>query len=215
MSLLLLAWALAVAEELRTGREPVNGLLALTHDVREDRGEALLQFATASPPLPRVTTTALPSLRKALSRMLITRPFDSAALELHPFICGEPELDTWLARYAGQSEKQDNVRTTLLLDEQQGRIAGYYSMRTFELSAADGASATGRSRRYPVPAMLIARLAVDRDYQGHGAGRLLLFDAPQKPLGCSGPHRLRDRRRSRSARGRCLLLSQARVPTVR
>lgn len=114
--------------------------------------------------------------------MLITRPFDSAALKLHPFSCGEPELDTWLARYAGQSEKKDNVRTTLLLDERQGRIAGYYSMRTFELSAADGASAAGRSRRYPVPAMLIARLAVDRDYQGHGAGRLLLFDALQKLL---------------------------------
>ncbi|MFF2452963.1 GNAT family N-acetyltransferase [Isoptericola sp. NPDC058082] len=114
--------------------------------------------------------------------MLITQPFDSAALKLHPFSCGEPELDDWLTKYAGQSEKRDNVRTTLLLDEQQGRIAGYYSMRTYELSAADAASATGRSRRYPVPAMLLARLAVDSDYQGHGAGRLLLLDALQKLL---------------------------------
>lgn len=114
--------------------------------------------------------------------MLIARPFDSAALTLHPFSCGEPELDDWLAKYAGQSESKDNVRTTLLLDEQQGRIAGYYSMRTFELSAADAASAIGRSRRYPVPAMLIARLAVDSEYQGHGTGRVLLFDALRKLL---------------------------------
>ena len=74
--------------------------------------------------------------------MLLARPFDPAALKLHPFSCGEPELDEWLAKYAGQNERTGNVRTTLLLDEQQGRIAGYYSMRTFELAAADGASAT-------------------------------------------------------------------------
>jgi GNAT superfamily N-acetyltransferase len=114
--------------------------------------------------------------------MLIARPFDSTALKLHPFRCGEPELDDWLAKYASQSEKKDNVRTTLLLDEQEGRIAGYYSMRTFELSAADATSTDGRSRRYPVPAMLLARLAVDSDYQGRGTGRLLLFDALQKLL---------------------------------
>lgn len=110
-------------------------------------------------------------------QMLVARPFDPAALKLHRFSCGEPELDEWLAKYAGQSERKDNVRTTLLLDEQQRRIAGYYSMRTFELAAVDATSGTGRSRRYPVPAMLIARLAVDSDYQGRGTGRLLLFDA--------------------------------------
>ncbi|MDM8086427.1 GNAT family N-acetyltransferase [Cellulomonas cellasea] len=112
--------------------------------------------------------------------MLISRPFDPVALKLHPFSCGEAQLDEWLAKYAGQSERKDNVRTTLLLDEQQGRIAGYYSMRTFELAAADATSGTGRSRRYLVPAMLIARLAVDSAYQGRGTGRLLLFDALRK-----------------------------------
>ena len=118
--------------------------------------------------------------------MLIARPFDSTALKLHPFHCGEPELDDWLAHYAGQAERKDNVRTTLLLDERQGRIAGYYAIRAFELTADDAASATGRRRRYPVPAMLIARLAVDRDYQGRGTGRLLLFDALQRLLTAAG-----------------------------
>ncbi|GEA84514.1 GNAT family N-acetyltransferase [Cellulomonas gelida] len=112
--------------------------------------------------------------------MLIPRPFDSEALKLHPFTCGEPELDNWLAEHAGQNERRNNVRTTLLLDEHKGRIAGYYSLRTFELSAADGSSAIGRTRRYPIPAMLMARLAVDVGYQGAGVGRILLFDALHK-----------------------------------
>ncbi|WP_278235536.1 GNAT family N-acetyltransferase [Isoptericola sp. AK164] len=114
--------------------------------------------------------------------MLIARPFTSAAIKLHPFDCGEPELNEWLARYAGQSEKKDNVRTTLLLDEEAQRVAGYFSMRTFELSAADGESAMGLMRRYPVPAMLLARLAVDNDYKGQGVGKLLLVDALQRLL---------------------------------
>lgn len=112
--------------------------------------------------------------------MLIARPFSSEALKLHPFRCGEAELDEWLARYAGQSERKDNTRTVLLLDEHAGRVAGYFSMRAFELAPADAGSATGRPHRYPVPAMLIARLAVDKDYQGRGVGRLLLFEALQR-----------------------------------
>ncbi|MCA5894315.1 GNAT family N-acetyltransferase [Isoptericola sp. NEAU-Y5] len=114
--------------------------------------------------------------------MLIARPFTSAAIKLHPFDCGEPELNDCLARYASQSEKKDNVRTTLLLDEEAQRVAGYFSMRTFELSAADGESAMGRRLRYPVPAMLLARLAVDNDYKGQGVCKLLLVDALQRLL---------------------------------
>ncbi|UNX55200.1 GNAT family N-acetyltransferase [Georgenia sp. TF02-10] len=117
--------------------------------------------------------------------MLIARPFTPEALKLHPFSCGEQELDEWLVQYAGQNERKNNTRTTLLLDERAGRVAGYYSMRTFELQAADAESAVGRSRGYPVPAVLIAKLAVDTDYQGKGVGRLLLFDALQKLLGAA------------------------------
>lgn len=107
--------------------------------------------------------------------MLVVRPFDKAALDLHPFSCGVPDLDTWLVRYAGQNERRDNTRTFLLLDPVQGRIAGYYAQRTYELAAQDAEAALGRSVRFPVPAVLIARFAVDREYQGRGLGRLLLF----------------------------------------
>jgi GNAT superfamily N-acetyltransferase len=117
---------------------------------------------------------------RLLSGMFIVRPFTSDALKLHPFTCGEPELDDWLAHYAGQSERRDNARTMLLLDEHEGRVAGYYTMLTFELSVEEAESALGRARRYPVPATLIARLAVDSDYKGRGLGRFLLVQALER-----------------------------------
>lgn len=114
--------------------------------------------------------------------MLILKPFSREALKLHPFDCGEPVLNDWLAESAGQNEKKDNARTTLLLDEQADRIAGYFTMLTYRLSVAEAKSATGRDHKYPVPAMLIARLAVDVDYKEKGLGRLLLDSALRRLL---------------------------------
>lgn len=53
----------------------------------------------------------------------------------------------------------------------------YYASPTYELSSEVVGESWGRARRYPMPAVLLARLAVDRDYQGAGIGRLLLLDA--------------------------------------
>lgn len=61
------------------------------------------------------------------------------------------------------------------MDEDAGRVAGYYSSRACETSR-DAAFARG-DRRYAVPAVLIARLAVDAEYQGRGVGKALLADA--------------------------------------
>lgn len=93
--------------------------------------------------------------------MLIFRPFTAQALKLNTFTCGEPALDDWLVQQAGQSSRRNNTKTTLLLDERASRIVGFYSMRTFEVSTAETASVIGRTLRYPIPAMLIAKFAVD------------------------------------------------------
>lgn len=109
--------------------------------------------------------------------MILVRGFDRLIVKHSPFSCGEPELDVWLTEPAGQQDRRHGARTMLGLDEKEARVAGYYTTVTYELTPDEVGESLGRARRYPVPAVLLARLAVDRDYQGSGIGKLLLVDA--------------------------------------
>lgn len=107
----------------------------------------------------------LPSIA-ALDRRLHDRSsFDS----------GEPSLDRWLRENAGQAMKQDSARTYVICDE-ANRVMGYYSLCAFQVESAVAPKRI-RVGSYPVPAVLLARLAVDRSQQGLGLGGYLLLDA--------------------------------------
>lgn len=112
--------------------------------------------------------------------MIIVRSFDASIVKGSAFDSGEVVLDDWLRNYAGQHEKTSTTRTLLALDEREVCVAGYVAMKTFELGPAEGASALLTKGRYPVPAMLIARLAVHKPYQGAGIGKLLLIEALER-----------------------------------
>ncbi|WP_244122338.1 GNAT family N-acetyltransferase [Burkholderia latens] len=61
-------------------------------------------------------------------------------------------------------------RTFVVCDDQ--RVVAHYALAS---GAVDVAAATGRSRRNmpdPIPVVVLARLAVDRGWQGHGHGML-------------------------------------------
>ena len=101
--------------------------------------------------------------------------------ERERFSSGKPDLDIWLQQYAGQSDRSNTTRTFLAVDRGDPRILGYYSMKAYELDLDDAAAAFGvGKRRYPVPAMLLARLAVDTEFQGTGVGKQLLVDALER-----------------------------------
>lgn len=102
-----------------------------------------------------------------------------------PFSCGKPNLDRWIKQYAGQSEDRDTTRTFLALEDDDS-LVGYYATTACELDLDEAASIFGvGKRRYPVPAMLLARLAVSEEMQGRGIGSILLFDALQRLLDVS------------------------------
>ena len=111
-----------------------------------------------------------------LGAVIIFMPFEPA-LDRTGFACGRPELDKWLREYAGQQERAGSARTTFAVDEKEACIAGFFSLVTYQLEPSEAAGAMAGKRKYPIPAMLLARLAVDVDYQGRGIGRIVLFTA--------------------------------------
>ena len=94
------------------------------------------------------------------------------------FDSGRPVLDQWLKLNASQQESMDNCRTVLAIDEDTGLTIGYFTLLNYLLKADEVALAFGvENGRYPKPAVLLARLAVHRPYQGRGVGTLMLEGA--------------------------------------
>jgi GNAT superfamily N-acetyltransferase len=58
-------------------------------------------------------------------------------------------------------------------------VVGYYALAASQVEPDAAAARTlkGQPKGRPVPAILLARLAVDREHQGGGVGRSLLQDA--------------------------------------
>ena len=91
-------------------------------------------------------------------------------------------LVEYLQRYAlRHAEKDLLARTFLALDEVAGeqRVAGYFSLATVSVERASltAIPTLDRLPRFPVPGVLLARLAVDERAQGQGLGRYLFEEA--------------------------------------
>ena len=104
------------------------------------------------------------------------------------FDCGIESLNDFLKRYALQNLKK-NVSVTIaaVSEENRKKILGYYSvsMAQFSFEELPGDQSKGVPRYYPVPAMRIGKLAVDRSTQGMGLGGELLRDALMRALDLS------------------------------
>jgi GNAT superfamily N-acetyltransferase len=94
------------------------------------------------------------------------------------FTCGNIALDEWLKRRALANRASGASRTFVANDVD--RIIGYYALAAGAVSIA---AAPGRFRRNmpdPIPVAVLARLAVDRVYQGGGIGRALFRDSAMR-----------------------------------
>ena len=95
------------------------------------------------------------------------------------FDCGEPSLNEYLYRYASQDIRRRVNRVFVAAPPTAPRqVLGYYSLSAGSLNATALPEAFRRRLpRYPVPVVLLGRLAIAESNQGMGLGSILLADA--------------------------------------
>jgi len=98
------------------------------------------------------------------------------------FDCGKhTSLNEFLKRFALESQKARSARTFVV--HRNYRVVGYYSLSVASVGReeASARAAKGQPAR-PIPAVLLARLAIDKSEQGQGLGKALLKDALLRAL---------------------------------
>lgn len=112
----------------------------------------------------------------------LSAPLPLAATHLlDGFDCGEAVLDEWLKRRALANQVSGASRTFVVADR-DGRVYGYYAMAAGAVSHQLATSPVRRNMPDPVPVMVLARLAVDRQAQGIRLGASLLQDAVDRAV---------------------------------
>lgn len=100
----------------------------------------------------------------------------AASHNVQDFDCGNPALNRFLIKHALQSQQSHSATTYVACKE--NKIIGYYSL---VVGAVEHEETPERIKKglskHPVPLMILARLAVDRNEQGKGIGKGLLKDA--------------------------------------
>ena len=102
----------------------------------------------------------------------------------HPidaFDCGQESLNQWLRKHALQNQGAGAAQSYAGLVG--GVVIGYYSLAVGQIEYIDAPERLRKGlARHPVPIMLLARLAVDKNWQKKGVGRALLRDAVLRTL---------------------------------
>lgn len=92
------------------------------------------------------------------------------------FDCGKPELNDYLKRFARQAQEKDGAKTYVVLES--NCVIAYYSLVVGDVEWQDCPDEIRKGLgKYPVPVLVIARLAVDIHYHGKGFGIGMLKDA--------------------------------------
>jgi GNAT superfamily N-acetyltransferase len=106
----------------------------------------------------------------------------NAKHQLGDFDCGKPALNDWLVRHAMQAQSSGSARTCVVVEGD--RVVGYFSLA---VGQADAMEVPDRIRKgmgsYPIPVVILARLAVSLQDQGKGIGVGMLQEAIRRTIG--------------------------------
>lgn len=107
----------------------------------------------------------------------------SADFDLSPFDSGVADLDIWLKRRALANEGAGASRTFVIAKER--RVVGYYALTVGSVTHGAAGGRVRRNMPDPIPVAILARLAIDRGWQGKGLGGELLQDAVLRVIGAA------------------------------
>lgn len=104
--------------------------------------------------------------------------FSSTKHEVENFCCGYESLDKYIKTYAEANASRGLGRTFVAVEENRKEVKGYYTLTASEIAKERLPKKQTRGLPgYPIPAVLLARLAVDKTTQGKKLGEFLLFDS--------------------------------------
>ncbi len=97
------------------------------------------------------------------------------------FDCGSDALNGYLKRFALQNQKKGMVRNYVTCRGSQ--VVGFYSLSYGSVGQTDAPPSIAKGiGRYPIPVMILARMAVDTREQGKSLGSALLKNAIMRTL---------------------------------
>ncbi|NMF87668.1 GNAT family N-acetyltransferase [Aromatoleum petrolei] len=100
---------------------------------------------------------------------------------LDGFDCGKLALNDWLLRHARQAQGSGSAKTFVVADDD--RVAGYFSLTVGQIDTLDAPERIRKGMgQYPLPVVILARLAVSARDQGRGIGFGLLQDAIRRTM---------------------------------
>ena len=94
------------------------------------------------------------------------------------FDSGEPVLDDWLRRRARANQASSASRTYVVCEGRH--VVAWYALASGAIAQTGVPGRFRRNMPDPIPVVVLARLAVDRHYQGRGIGRALFRDAARR-----------------------------------
>jgi GNAT superfamily N-acetyltransferase len=99
------------------------------------------------------------------------------------FDCGKQPLNDFLTRFASQYEKRNLARTYVLVRSGEAKVLGYYTLASSAIEFDSlPITLTKKLPQHPIPAVLLARLAIDGSTRGQGLGGRLLRDCFERCL---------------------------------
>jgi GNAT superfamily N-acetyltransferase len=106
----------------------------------------------------------------------------------HPvadFTCSQAELDRFLIRFAFANQQAGSATTYVAMFDRE--VIGFYTLTVGQVAHAEAAPRLVKGLpRYPIPIVLLARLAVKTSWQDRGVGAALLQDAMRRTLEAAG-----------------------------